>query len=88
MLRSKSRPLIYASTFFFALALQNAAQGQESADEVARELSNPATALASLGNKLEFRSFDGDLPDADDQTSIRYIFQPVRCPSSSAAATR
>jgi len=49
----------------------------QSASETAKELSNPATSLASLGNKFEFRTYDGDLPGADDQTGFRYIFQPV-----------
>jgi hypothetical protein len=50
---------------------------QEDNDAVARELSNPATSLASLGNKFEYRGFEGNLPDADEQTGFRYIFQPV-----------
>ncbi len=53
------------------------AQGERSADDVARELSNPTTALASLSNNLEYRSFKGDLPGADSQESWTYIFQPV-----------
>jgi hypothetical protein len=55
-----------------------AAQAQEkSADEIARELSNPNTALASLNFKNQFRWFEGDLPNADDQSSYMMLFQPV-----------
>lgn len=45
-------------------------------DEIAKELSNPVTALRSIGNKIEFRSFQGNLPAAGDQTSLTYRFEP------------
>lgn len=48
-----------------------------SATELAAELSNPNTALASLTFKNQFRWFEGDLPDADDQSSYTLLFQPV-----------
>ena len=47
-----------------------------SAAEVAQELANPNTALATLNVKLQFRSFKGDLPDADQQDSTTLLFQP------------
>ena len=37
-----------------------------SLDEIALELSNPATALGSIANDFEFRPFQGDLPGSDD----------------------
>jgi len=49
----------------------------KSADEVARELANPAGSLASLTFKNQFRIYDGDLPDADDQWNYTLLFQPV-----------
>lgn len=52
-------------------------QAAASATELARELSNPNTALASLSFKNQFRWFEGDLPDADDQSSYTLLFQPV-----------
>ncbi|MHC4180651.1 MAG: hypothetical protein ACYSWU_24390, partial [Planctomycetota bacterium] len=48
-----------------------------SAAEIAAELSNPNTAVASLTFKNQVRWFDGDLPDADDQSSYTLLFQPV-----------
>ncbi len=48
-----------------------------SADELAAELSNPNTAVATLNFKNQFRWFEGDLPDADDETSYTLLFQPV-----------
>ena len=50
---------------------------EKSADEVARELSNPNTALASLTFKNQFRWFEGDLPNADDELSYTLLFQPA-----------
>jgi hypothetical protein len=48
-----------------------------SAEEVARELANPNSPLATLNFKLQYRSFDGDLPNADDQSSTTLLFQPA-----------
>jgi hypothetical protein len=48
-----------------------------SADELAAELSNPNTAVASLNFKNQFRWYEGDLPDADGQSNYTLLFQPV-----------
>ncbi len=48
-----------------------------SANEFAKKLANPNTPLASLTFKLQYRSFTGDLPDADDQDSMTLLFQPT-----------
>jgi hypothetical protein len=50
---------------------------EESADDVAKDLSNPANARASMSSNLEYISFDGDLNGADDQSSTVYLFQPT-----------
>ena len=47
-----------------------------SADEIAAELSNPNSSVATLTFKNQFRTFEGDLPDADEQTSYTLVFQP------------
>ncbi len=60
----------------FLLSVSAPAYAQD-ADAAARELSNPATSLASLGNKIEVRNYDGSLPGAGDQLGVKYIFQPV-----------
>ncbi len=52
-------------------------QAGQSADEIAKELSNPAGSLASLNFNLQYQTFKGDLPDADDQDSWSMIFQPT-----------
>lgn len=48
-----------------------------SASELAAELSNPNTAVATLNFKNQFRWFDGDLPDAGSQSGYTLLFQPV-----------
>jgi hypothetical protein len=47
-----------------------------SAEEIAAKLANPNTPLASLTLKLQYRTFQGDLPDADDQDATSLLFQP------------
>ncbi len=71
-------------TNFFPLALflsgwagMAAAQVGPSIDELARELSNPGAANATLNFKFEYRSFDGSLPGASEQDSFTTTFQPV-----------
>ena len=49
---------------------------QPSANEIAAELANPNTPLATLTLKNEFRWFDGDLPGADGEFSYTAVFQP------------
>lgn len=49
----------------------------KSADEVASELANPNNSLASLTFKNQFRWYEGDLPNADEQDNYTLLFQPV-----------
>lgn len=49
----------------------------KSADEIAKELANPAGSLASLNLHLQYQTFKGDLPGAGDQDSWSMIFQPT-----------
>ncbi|MDH3925415.1 MAG: hypothetical protein OET41_12490 [Xanthomonadales bacterium] len=65
--------LIVALTATAAVAQQE----QKSADEVAKELSNPAGALASLFTSLEYTQYKGDLEDAGSQEGWAFTFQPV-----------
>ncbi|MDH3510377.1 MAG: hypothetical protein OER85_05910 [Gammaproteobacteria bacterium] len=53
-----------------------AARSAISVDEVALELSNPATALRSLAIDIEYRTYQGDLPGSDDQSAWRYVLTP------------
>ena len=59
------------------LALPASAQVGPNIDELAKELANPGAANATLNFKFEYRTFDGELPGADDQDSFTATFQPV-----------
>jgi len=48
-----------------------------SASEIAAELANPNTPMASLNFKFQYRQFEGNLPGADDQTGSGLVFQPI-----------
>ena len=49
---------------------------EKSADEVAKELANPTTSLASLNASFLYSQFRGDLPNSRDQDSWQFQFQP------------
>ena len=78
----KSHPAsltLTALTTAFSIWSSPVVRAQEpgkSADDIARELANPNTSLASLTFKNQFRSFDGDIPGADDEWSYSLLFQP------------
>ena len=69
--------VVFAVTF--CLATQGLGQestgseGSKSADEVAKELANPNTSLASLTFKNQYRWYTGDLPGADDQDAVDVV---------------
>jgi hypothetical protein len=48
-----------------------------SSSEIAAQLANPNSALASMTFKNQFKSYDGDLPNAGDQFSYTLLWQPV-----------
>lgn len=50
--------------------------GEKSAEEIAAELRNPATPMATMTTKWEYRTYGGTLPGADDQTGTNMLFQP------------
>jgi hypothetical protein len=50
---------------------------EPSADEIAQSLANPNTPLASQTFKIQYRLFEGDLPDADDQDGTLVLYQPA-----------
>ena len=49
---------------------------EKSAEEIAKELANPASSLASLSMNLQYTTYDGNLPGAGDQDSWSFVFQP------------
>lgn len=58
-------------------SLAAAENGAQSKDEIAKEMANPNTVLTSLKLQIQYFSFDGDLPLADDQDMVRLFLQPV-----------
>ena len=49
---------------------------QPSAEEIAAELANPNTPLSSLNLQIQYRTFEGNLPNAGDQDSTTLLFRP------------
>lgn len=70
--------LVLGATTVPAISAEPSAGSRKemSADELARELANPNTPLASLTLKSQYRLYDGDLPGAGDQRSGSVLFQP------------
>lgn len=64
------------STLIASTGLAQESGGGTSAEEIAQKLANPNTPLASLNFKLQYRTYEGDLPNADDQDSTTLLFQP------------
>lgn len=50
---------------------------EQSAEEVAQQLANPNTPLASLNFKFQYRSFEGDISGVNDQSGTMVLFQPA-----------
>ena len=48
-----------------------------SATELAAKLANPANPIMKIGNNFDYVSYDGDLPGADSQSAVRYVFLTV-----------
>lgn len=49
---------------------------EPSAAELAAELANPNTSVATLTLKAQYSLYEGDLPGADDQSGTLLLFQP------------
>ncbi len=49
----------------------------KTADQVAKELTNPNNSLAKMQTKFQYRWYRGDLPGADDQDNFSVLFQPI-----------
>ena len=48
----------------------------ESSDAIAEKLNNPTAAIGSLTGLIDFKTFEGDLPMAGEQTAWSFTFQP------------
>jgi hypothetical protein len=65
---------VISSLPFAAIAQQPVEK--PSNDEIAKQLANPNTPLATLRMKNTFSFYDGDLPGAGDQSNYSMLFQP------------
>ena len=75
----QSAKIVFYKSGIIALVLGLAASpsfGQQSAEDIARELANPNTSLGFLAFQLDYIAYDGDLPNAGDQNAWKLNFQP------------
>ncbi len=47
------------------------------AEEMAQKLANPTNPIMTIGNNFDYVTFQGDLPGAEEESSLRYLFQTV-----------
>ena len=65
-----------AAIFILPTSAIAADQETYTLDEIAKELSNPVTALASIRTDVEYRTYQGDLPAAGDQSNTVFVIKP------------
>lgn len=65
-----------ACLIVFALTGRAQDKEPESTEEIAKELANPNTTLASMAFPIDFTFYNGDIPDANKQFSTTIGFQP------------
>ena len=72
------KTIISVIALLLSVSVASAAESSTpSKEEIAKELANPNTPLASLKFQTQYFSFDGDLPLADDQDMVKLFFQPT-----------
>jgi hypothetical protein len=59
----------------FALPIANASESQKTVEEIAREMTNPLAAFYRFDYEAQYRTFQGDIPGADDQSSWSHTIQ-------------
>jgi len=66
-----------SETVVFSVSEREVTSASEpSAEEIAAALANPNAPMASLTFRLQYRTFDGDLPGASSQDGTAIMFQP------------
>jgi len=75
--------LLFISGWLFSMPgwgqsqpILEAAETKTAAD-IAAELADPNTSLGTLNFNFDYITYDGDLPNAGDQSAVRMSFQPV-----------
>ena len=69
--------LFITTSFSLSQAAESTHFSKKSVEELARDLANPNTPLTSLKLKVQYREFEGDLPNANHQNSTTLLFQPT-----------
>lgn len=69
--------LLLFFTVIFHLCQPALGQVGPNIDSLAKELANPGAANATLHVRFEYRTFEGDLPRAEDQENFTATIQPV-----------
>ncbi|MEH6611600.1 MAG: hypothetical protein V7696_19690 [Halioglobus sp.] len=65
--------IICISAFSFAYV----AEAEQDIDKLAQDFANPNTPLTSLKFKFQYREFEGDLDNANNQSSTKVLVQPT-----------
>ena len=74
--QSRLLSLLFTAMLLFGCPSVSAA-GDVLPSAAATELLNPIGRLAAVDNRFFYKSFQGDLPDAGEQTTSGYVFEPV-----------
>jgi hypothetical protein len=69
--------LAVVATVALASAASATADEAPSADDVARDLANPNSPLASITLRAQYRGYAGERSEANDQSSTTILFPPT-----------
>lgn len=58
-------------------AIASSTDSEKTTKQIASEMTNPLAAFTSFTYRLEYKTFQGDMDGADDQTSTSHVFQAV-----------
>ena len=62
--------------YIFNIQAQEINKTPENADALAEKLNNPTSAVGSMTSLIDFKTFQGNLPLANEQTALSITFQP------------
>jgi len=69
--------IIHFLISFNVVYSQNTESKAKTFEEIANDLSNPSSSVASLGLNFQYINYKGDLPGADSQEGWNLLFQPI-----------
>lgn len=68
--------LVFTSSCLCSALVSAQQSGEKTAEQIAAELANPNTVLGTMNFNVDYISFGGHLPGAEDQNALRLTFQP------------